>query len=167
MSQFYNSAAEARKAQISNSKFNQGVLFVSVVEAKDICPIDRYGTADPYVVLQLNDTRFQTDINFNSTNPHFGESFTFNVNDLNKDILYICMVHDNAHLCGNGGANEEDEASSEEDNIGIGNIEINIKDLAERLTNSEHEFYTWVPLQDIESGSLHLGFKLVRKSLER
>lgn len=55
------------------------ILTVHVVEARDLKPMDMDGTSDPYVILQIEDQRIETNYKKSTLNPVWNESFTFEI----------------------------------------------------------------------------------------
>jgi len=58
---------------------HESVLTVHVVEARDLLPLDMDGTSDPYVILQIEDQRIETNFKKSTLNPVWNESFTFEI----------------------------------------------------------------------------------------
>jgi len=58
---------------------HESVLTVHVVEARDLLPLDMDGTSDPYVILQIEDQRIETNFKKSTLNPVWTESFTFEI----------------------------------------------------------------------------------------
>ena len=153
-SKFFTSLDEAKKTGPQN--LSSGILNITVLEARDLIPIDKFSTVDPYVILQLGNNRFQTDIIFNSLNPFFNESFSIPVENWRESTLYICVVHDNSHAI---------SSASDEENIGIGNSDIHVESIVGRF-NSDEVLETWIKLNDVETGYLKLGFQFSKKVLD-
>ncbi|MFH4979211.1 hypothetical protein AB6A40_005920 [Gnathostoma spinigerum] len=62
--------------------FSANKLDVTVVEGKNLPAMDRNGMSDPYVKVALlpeGKQRFETKIKRKSLNPHFDETFAFNI----------------------------------------------------------------------------------------
>lgn len=55
------------------------ILTVHVVEARDLKPMDMDGTSDPYVVLEIEDQRIETNYKKSTLAPVWNESFTFDI----------------------------------------------------------------------------------------
>ena len=55
------------------------ILTVHVVEARDLKPMDMDGTSDPYVVLEIEDQRIETNYKQQTLSPVWNESFTFDI----------------------------------------------------------------------------------------
>jgi Ca2+-dependent lipid-binding protein len=55
------------------------ILTVHVVEARDLKPMDMEGTSDPYVVLQIEDQKIETNYKKSTLAPVWNESFTFDI----------------------------------------------------------------------------------------
>jgi Ca2+-dependent lipid-binding protein len=55
------------------------ILTVHVVEARDLKPMDMDGTSDPYVILEIEDQRIETNYKQQTLSPVWNESFTFDI----------------------------------------------------------------------------------------
>lgn len=55
------------------------ILTVHVVEARDLKPMDMDGTSDPYVILEIEDQKIETNYKKSTLSPVWNESFTFDV----------------------------------------------------------------------------------------
>lgn len=67
------------------------ILTVHVVEARDLKPMDMDGTSDPYVVLQIEDQRIETNYKKSTLSPVWNESFTFDIIH-GKDPLQVTIM---------------------------------------------------------------------------
>jgi Ca2+-dependent lipid-binding protein len=67
------------------------ILTVHVVEARDLKPMDMDGTSDPYVVLQIEDQRIETNYKKSTLSPVWNESFTFDIMH-GKDPLQVIVM---------------------------------------------------------------------------
>ena len=55
------------------------ILTVHVVEARDLKPMDVDGTSDPYVVLEIENQKIETNYKKSTLAPVWNESFTFEI----------------------------------------------------------------------------------------
>lgn len=55
------------------------ILTVHVVEARDLKPMDMEGVSDPYVILEIEDQRIETNYKKSTLAPVWNESFTFDI----------------------------------------------------------------------------------------
>jgi len=62
-----------------SSKANEGVLLVSVVEARNLAAMDKGGTSDPYCVVKstFNKQSFKTSVIKKTVTPSWNQQFTF------------------------------------------------------------------------------------------
>lgn len=67
------------------------ILTVHVVEARDLKPMDIEGTSDPYVVLQVEDQKIETNYKKTTLSPVWNESFTFDIHH-GRDALKITVM---------------------------------------------------------------------------
>lgn len=70
------------------------ILTVHVVEARDLKPMDMDGTSDPYVVLQIEDQRIETNYKKSTLNPVWNESFTFEIVHGSEPLQIVAMDKD-------------------------------------------------------------------------
>ena len=70
------------------------VLHVRVVEARDIAKMDTFGKSDPYIILQMGGQQKKTTVKQNTQSPHWNESFTFNVTDMNGMLHFLMRDQD-------------------------------------------------------------------------
>ena len=54
-------------------------LTVHVVEARDLKPMDVDGTSDPYIVLEIENQRIETNYKKSTLSPVWNESFNFDI----------------------------------------------------------------------------------------
>lgn len=73
------------------------ILTVHVVEARDLKPMDMDDTSDPYVILEIENQRIETNYKKQTVSPVWNESFTFDIVNgrealkctvMNKGTLY-------------------------------------------------------------------------------
>lgn len=67
------------------------ILTVHVVEARDLKPMDMNGYSDPYVVLQIEDQRIETNYKKSTLSPVWNESFTFDILH-GRDTLRVVVM---------------------------------------------------------------------------
>ena len=70
------------------------ILTVHVVEARDLKPMDMDGTSDPYVVLQIEDQRIETNYKKSTLQPVWNESFTFEITHGREPLQIVVMDKD-------------------------------------------------------------------------
>jgi Ca2+-dependent lipid-binding protein len=70
------------------------ILTVHVVEARDLKAMDMDGTSDPYVVLQIEDQKIETNYKKGTLNPVWNESFTFDIVHGNEPLKIAIMDKD-------------------------------------------------------------------------
>jgi Ca2+-dependent lipid-binding protein len=70
------------------------ILTVHVVEARDLRPMDMDGTSDPYVILQVEDQRIETNFKKSTLNPVWNESFTFEISHGREPLQIVVMDKD-------------------------------------------------------------------------
>jgi Ca2+-dependent lipid-binding protein len=70
------------------------ILTVHVVEARDLRPMDMDGTSDPYVVLQIEDQRIETNYKKSTLSPVWNESFTFDIMHGKEPLKIVVMDKD-------------------------------------------------------------------------
>jgi Ca2+-dependent lipid-binding protein len=70
------------------------ILTVHVVEARDLKPMDMDGTSDPYVTLQIEDQRIETNYKKSTLSPVWNESFTFDITQGREPLKVIIMDKD-------------------------------------------------------------------------
>jgi Ca2+-dependent lipid-binding protein len=70
------------------------ILTVHVVEARDLKPMDMDGTSDPYVVLQIEDQRIETNYKKSTLQPVWNESFTFEITHGREPLHIVVMDKD-------------------------------------------------------------------------
>ena len=70
------------------------ILTVHVVEARDLRPMDMDGTSDPYVVLQIEDQRIETNYKKSTLSPVWNESFTFDIIHGREPLKIVVMDKD-------------------------------------------------------------------------
>ena len=70
------------------------ILTVHVVEARDLKPMDMDGTSDPYVTLQIEDQRIETNYKKSTLSPVWNESFTFDILQGREPLKVIIMDKD-------------------------------------------------------------------------
>jgi C2 domain/EF-hand domain pair len=71
------------------------VLTVSVIEAKDLVPMDANGFSDPYVILECENQKVQSKYIPKTLNPIWNEEFTFNIETGTGDLKVTVMDKDN------------------------------------------------------------------------
>ena len=67
------------------------ILSVHVVEARDLKPMDMDGTSDPYVILEIEDQKIETNYKKSTLSPVWNESFTFEISH-GRDPLHIVIM---------------------------------------------------------------------------
>ena len=70
------------------------ILTVHVVEARDLKPLDMDGTADPYVVLEIEDQRHETNVKSSTLAPVWNESTTFEIIQGREALQVVIMDKD-------------------------------------------------------------------------
>jgi Ca2+-dependent lipid-binding protein len=70
------------------------ILTVHVVEARDLKPMDMDGTSDPYIILQIEDQRIETNYKKSTLNPVWNESFTFEIVHGSEPLQIVVMDKD-------------------------------------------------------------------------
>lgn len=70
------------------------ILTVHVVEARDLKPMDMDGTSDPYVILQIEDQRIETNYKKSTLSPVWNESFTFDIIHGRDPLRVVVMDKD-------------------------------------------------------------------------
>ena len=55
------------------------ILTIHIVEARDLQSMDMGGTADPYVVLEIEDQKHETNVKSSTLQPVWNESTTFEI----------------------------------------------------------------------------------------
>ena len=70
------------------------ILTVHVVEARDLKPMDMDGTSDPYVILQIEDQRIETNFKKSTLQPVWNESFTFEIVHGREPLQIVVMDKD-------------------------------------------------------------------------
>lgn len=70
------------------------ILTVHVVEARDLKPMDMDGTSDPYVILQIEGQRIETNYKKSTLQPVWNESFTFEITHGREPIQIVVMDKD-------------------------------------------------------------------------
>lgn len=66
------------------------ILTVHVVEARDLKPMDVDGTSDPYVSIEIENQRIETNYKKSTLSPVWNESFTFEIAH-GKDPLKVTV----------------------------------------------------------------------------
>ncbi|KAG6546961.1 hypothetical protein Mapa_011577 [Marchantia paleacea] len=69
----------------------QGMLYVTVIKAKDLKKKDFLGKSDPYVTLTVGDSTQKTQIIMNNLNPEWNETFSLVVDDPETESLDITV----------------------------------------------------------------------------
>ncbi|EAY10953.1 C2 domain containing protein, partial [Trichomonas vaginalis G3] len=93
---------------IKNIKPKETLLDATVVNARDLVPMDKNGKSDPYVILKLNRNGIpqQTTVVKASLNPDINENFDFTLIDPKTDVLLVYCYdwddHNNHDLIGVG-----------------------------------------------------------------
>ena len=70
------------------------VLTVSVIEARDLKPMDFEGISDPYVILESAGQTVQTKYQKSTLNPIWEESFTFDIFKGDEILKVVVMDKD-------------------------------------------------------------------------
>mgnify|MGYP000926628667 CR=1 FL=1 len=70
------------------------VLTVSVIEARDLKPMDFDGVSDPYVILECAGQTCQTKYHKSTLNPIWEESFTFDIFKGDEILKVLVMDKD-------------------------------------------------------------------------
>ncbi|XP_033099875.1 multiple C2 and transmembrane domain-containing protein 1-like isoform X11 [Anneissia japonica] len=73
-----------------------GWLQVKVIRAQNLTSADIGGKSDPFCVLELVNTRLQTQTIYKTLNPDWGKVFTFNVKDIHS-VLEITVYDEDKH----------------------------------------------------------------------
>ncbi|XP_071964600.1 multiple C2 and transmembrane domain-containing protein 1-like isoform X3 [Antedon mediterranea] len=73
-----------------------GWLQVKVIRAQNLTAADLGGKSDPFCVLELVNTRLQTQTIYKTLNPDWGKVFTFNVKDIHS-VLEITVYDEDKH----------------------------------------------------------------------
>lgn len=95
-------------------------LTVTVIECKDLVPMDYGGTSDPYCILEVGNKVIETSIKKKNLNPHWDESFSFPI-ETGKEILTITVM-------------DEDKIKSDDFE---GRIQIRVSELANQKTKEQ------------------------------
>ncbi|XP_078166882.1 putative triglyceride lipase isoform X2 [Carex rostrata] len=66
-----------------------GQLFIKIKKGVSLPIMDPWGTSDPYVVLQIEDTVAKSKIKWATKEPVWNEDFTLNINKLRTNILQV------------------------------------------------------------------------------
>jgi hypothetical protein len=124
-----------------------GTLEVTVLEASELTPVNTSGTSDPYVSVRLGGKKHKTATIFGNMNPKWTQKnrFSFNVLDVESDVLEIVVKHD---------------AGMMRKKKRLGKSDIRIIDLASTIEPNKEEEYQ-VPLNT--GGQGHGAVKLVLK----
>jgi Ca2+-dependent lipid-binding protein len=78
---------------------------------RDLPKMDRFGKSDPYVVLELEGTKFTTSVKKRTLNPIWRETFTLNIADSNATLRVTAYDWDFAEapdLMGSFGVDVQD-----------------------------------------------------------
>ncbi len=70
------------------------ILTVHVVEARDLKPMTINGTADPYIVIQVEGQKIESNFKKSTLNPVWNESYTFEIRNGNEKMKLIVMDKD-------------------------------------------------------------------------
>lgn len=70
------------------------VLKVTVIEGRNLIPMDVNGLSDPYVHLQVGDQEIETQYQANTLNPIWNETFTFQVKPNNPNLVITVYDYD-------------------------------------------------------------------------
>ena len=70
------------------------MLTVTLLEAKDLKPMDYDGTSDPYVILQLSKQKIQSSYIKNTLDPVWNETYTFDVQSRDEILRLVVMDRD-------------------------------------------------------------------------
>jgi len=74
-----------------------GHLSVKVYRATELASTDIGGKSDPFCVLQLDNSRLQTQTEYKTLNPNWNKIFTFNVKDINSVLEVTVYDEDRDH----------------------------------------------------------------------
>ncbi|XP_072021278.1 extended synaptotagmin-2-like isoform X3 [Amphiura filiformis] len=117
----------------------QGVLRICVVECKNLIKADiglmKKGKSDPYVVCQVGAQQYKTKILQNELNPVFNEYFEAIVYEADGQTLDIDVF--------------DEDKGTKDDFIGCVSLDIN-------LFAKQGYVDSWLPLQEIKHGDIHL-----------
>ncbi|CEF64870.1 Multiple C2 domain and transmembrane region protein [Strongyloides ratti] len=74
--------------------FDIGYLTIKVFKAKNLAALDLNGKSDPFVVVELDNSRLQTHTEYKTLNPEWNKLFTFNVKDIHSIIYFTLYDED-------------------------------------------------------------------------
>lgn len=74
--------------------FDIGYLTVKVYKARNLAALDLNGKSDPFVVVELDNSRLQTHTEYKTLNPEWNKLFTFNVKDIHSIIYFTLYDED-------------------------------------------------------------------------
>ncbi|KRZ58856.1 Multiple C2 and transmembrane domain-containing protein 2, partial [Trichinella nativa] len=69
---------------------NIGCLIITVCRAKGLAAANIGGKSDPFCVLEMVNTRFQTRTEYKTVNPEWNKTFVFDINDM-YSILHVTI----------------------------------------------------------------------------
>ena len=70
------------------------ILTVNVVEARDLMPMDSEGISDPYVQLQIEGQRIESNYKKSTLNPVWNECFSFDIETGQERLIVNVMDKD-------------------------------------------------------------------------
>lgn len=82
---------DAWRCKCRGEKQPQGMLYVSVIKAKDLKNKDFLGKSDPYVKLTVGNSTQKTRTIMNNLNPEWNETFSLVVDDPETESLDISV----------------------------------------------------------------------------
>ncbi|XP_072038092.1 multiple C2 and transmembrane domain-containing protein 1-like [Amphiura filiformis] len=88
-----------RRYNLANSfKYikDTGWLQIKVVKAQNLASADFGGKSDPFCVLELVNSRLQTQTMYKTLNPEWGKVFTFNIKDIHS-VLEVTVFDEDKH----------------------------------------------------------------------
>ena len=87
-------AAYSWRSSFEVSKVNEiGYLEVKIFSAKGLMAADLGGKSDPYTVLELDNSRRQTHIEYKTISPVWNRALTLNVKDIHS-VLHVTVYDD-------------------------------------------------------------------------
>ena len=87
-------AAYSWRSSLELSKVNEiGYLEVKIFSAKGLMAADLGGKSDPYTVLELDNSRRQTHIEYKTISPVWNRALTLNVKDIHS-VLHVTVYDD-------------------------------------------------------------------------